>query len=254
MVFDPECIDVFDFLECLDIEHDGGDPNVRFPCPFHGGVDFNCAMHRETTAFQCFVCKASGNAISFTEKILEVSPLEARRLLKQRYQTGFIDPDARSVVSEVERILKRKKTVLDEQPSLRDDEVEEFATDWRAAYHAWLEDYGWGGTNYAFERGFSPETLEKWEFGYDNWSNRVCFAVRDETGRLLGFKGRAWHSHQHPKYLVLGDRPGKSPHYGWPCYRTGSVVYGLNRARSRDLIVCEGELNAVALDQAGYAG
>ena len=34
MVFDTDCIDVFDFLECLDIEHDGGQPWVRFPCPF----------------------------------------------------------------------------------------------------------------------------------------------------------------------------------------------------------------------------
>lgn len=254
MVFDTDCIDVFDFLECLDIEHDGGQPWVRFPCPFHGGVNFNCAMKHETTVFVCHVCKERGNAISFTEKLLEVSPLEARRLLKQRYQPGFIDPDSRSIVSEIERMMNRKKTDFYEQPSLRDDETEQFETSWSAAYHAWLEAYGWGGTDYAFERGFSPRTLEEWEFGYDNWSNRITFAVRDEMGRLVGFKGRAWHEHQQPKYLVLGDRPGSRPHYGWPCYRTGNVVYGLHRACSRDLIVCEGEFNAVALSQAGYAG
>ena len=47
-----------------------------------------------------------GNAISFTEKLLEVSPLEARRLLKQRYQPGFIDPDSRSIVSEIEQLAR----------------------------------------------------------------------------------------------------------------------------------------------------
>jgi DNA primase len=115
--------------------------------------------------------------------------------------------------------------------------------------------------DYAFGRGFLPDTLAEWQFGYDERSKRLVFAVRDEQNRLVGFKGRALDG-RHPKYLVIGDRPGKPAHYGYPCYQTGKLVFGLSHAlkladpydedRHRHLIVCEGELNAVALWQAGY--
>ena len=116
---------------------------------------------------------------------------------------------------------------------------------------------------YILNRGFTPETLMAWQLGFDPHSERITMPVRDERNNLIGFKGRSYNG-KNPKYLVLGDRAGTPPHYGWNTYQTGKVVFGLPNAilsedphgedSPRHFIVCEGELNAIAISQAGYAG
>jgi len=88
--FDPSNIDVEDFLDCLDIRNvsRATAAEFRFSCPFpgHDNGDENASsyMNEETTAFFCHGCKASGNAVHFTQRVLGISPLEAIRMLKER--------------------------------------------------------------------------------------------------------------------------------------------------------------------------
>jgi hypothetical protein len=51
--------------------------------------------------------------------------------------------------------------------------------------------------------------------------------------------------------LILGDR-AKTARYGYQPYEAKQVVFGLDRARDHDVVVlCEGELDVLALSQAG---
>lgn len=154
------------------------------------------------------------------------------------------------MVEEVEKVLDRREEVI-EQPILDESILERFALRWDEAYYHWENDNGHPATDYMFERGFDPLSLDEWEFGYDEISDRVTFAVRDEHGRLVGFKARA-HDGRHPKYLVLGDG-GKEGRYGFPRYYPSRVVYGAHRVQAdSEVVICEGELNAVVIS--GWTG
>lgn len=248
--FDPSHVDVEHFLEALGIENvtKATQNEMRFSCPFainHAGGDEtpSCYMNLDTAAFFCHGCKERGTAVEMTSYVLSISPLESIRLLKQAYMPGGINPDARDIENEVRKIMyAREERVV--QPRLDESLLAERAMDWRAAW----ENRGiFLPADYFFERGFDPAALDSWEFGWDERSRRVIFPVRDVEGHLIGFKGRASDGRK-PKYLVLGDGPGGGP-YGFPRYFPSHVVFGAHRYRDGvydPLVVCEGELNAVA--------
>lgn len=250
--FDPSIVDIEDFLDVLEVRNlqKATAEEMKFSCPLpsHPGSDQDpsCYMNINTTAYFCHGCHSKGNAIHFTSEMLGITPLEAIRMLKQRYQPGGINIDAVSVADEVKKILDAEKVQF-EQPLLEEEIVEQFAVDWGQAHLAWMK-HGTGhpACDYMFERGFEPEWLEKWEFGYDHLSDRVVFAVRDEKSRLIGFKGRSYDG-RNPKYLLLGDKEGRADRYGWNIYTPTRIVYGGHRLTGHEqVVICEGELNAVS--------
>lgn len=94
------------------------------------------------------------------------------------------------------------------------------------------------------ERNFTLATCERWEMGYDRRLDRLTFPVRDETGALKGVQGRAIYDHQSPPYLAYGDTD-------WPT----QALFGLQFANfSQPVILCEGILDTVRLDELGLWG
>jgi len=254
--FDPSCIDVEHFLNTLEVRNlsFATEEEMRFSCPFpnHDGADQNpsCYMNVDTSAFLCHGCKQRGNALTFTQIVLGISPLEAIRLLRQRYQPGAINPDERDVLKEIEKIINFENEQII-QPIIDENFVEKIAVDWESVDFAIRrKQYVPEPLSYMIERGFDAATLNEWDFGYDQISDRPVFTVREEQGKVIGFKGRAWREGQLPKYFVLGDKPGKEIKYGFPCYHTSQVVFGADRVKGDEefVVVCEGELNAVSVN------
>jgi DNA primase len=236
-------VDVLDFLEALGIRNitDGGD-EIQYSCPFpvHGYGDStpSAYMNTETTAFFCHSCKARGNAIHFLAMLEGISPLLAAQHIRNRYGDGFLEP-TEGFQAELESLLQKQTTKklpsanqpIDYSMQLLSGEALE----------------------YMRGRGFKDDTLESWQICYDQISNRIAIPVRDKDGVLIGFKGRAYLPNHNPKYLVLGDKEGRGTRYGFPTYDVANVVFGLDRVdHSIDsLILVEGELNVLALDQHG---
>lgn len=50
--------------------------------------------------------------------------------------------------------------------------------------------------------GYAPDFLQEHDVGYDKQEDRITFAVRDHTGRLVAISGRATQSWQFPRYKV----------------------------------------------------
>ena len=82
----------------------------------------------------------------------------------------------------------------------------------------------------------------------DYFFNRVIFPIADRQGRILAFGGRALAKDARAKYLNSPDSE---------VFHKGQVLYNLHRARraahdSGELIVTEGYMDVIALDQAGF--
>ncbi len=256
-------VDVEDMLQILDVENlrREGRNEMRFSCPYptHDNGDKNASayMNIETTAWYCHGCKRRGStAVTLVAYMLDISPMKAKRTLREAYDPASFNIEDRDIAQELRTfVAKQNKPKINTwiNTVIPDSHIDRFAVDWQAAA---LNDGLFPPTDYMFDRGFDSDTLDHWEFGYDELTSRITFAVRDELGRLVGFKGRSTDGRE-PKYLVIGDSPDKKPRYGIPRYYTGILVFGLHEAikhmgQDRVLIVCEGELNAVALWQMGF--
>lgn len=257
MKFDYEKIDVEHFLESLEIRNleAADDEEWRFSCPFpghaHGDEMPSAYMNDRTTAWHCFSCKKSGNAVSFLADHEGVSILEARRWLRDAYDTDWREPTGGMTGWWHERFYGNPDVELEVNPALDESVLDRFYVDWYVA----LQDVEGGSDdpvlNYMFDRGFTAETLTSWEIGYDERRERFTIPVRDEEDSLIGFKARSWNPDNKPKYLAIGDR--NWPIYGFRPYQKSQVVFGMNEAGENDvLIICEGELNAIAMHQAGF--
>lgn len=257
--FDFSKIDVEDYLNELGLNNvqRKGD-QVWFSCPLSGhmGVDKtpSASMELGTTRMHCFGCNFSGNAVSFLSELEGVSPLKARKWLRERFNIGYYEPKegfSSAIHKKLERIQKRltekprstslHSTLLDER------EVTKRSVDWYKVFKDWQdiieEAYPLA---YMLDRGFHPTTLDKWAIGWDMISQRISIPIRDEHGNLVGFKGRAVDFL--PRYLVLGG-----PEYGFDTYNVSNVLFGLSLVDDpTELIVVEGELNCIAMHQKGY--
>lgn len=235
-------------LEMKNIRPASGGTELNFSCPqpghSHGDENPSAYMNVETTAFFCQTCHWRGNALIFIEVTQQVSRATAQRLLREWYGIEFDEPHGGSMVAEIEA---RFAPVEEVSEPMRPSES------WlRSLEFDWDHDPLGEPQHYMLGRGLEARTLKHWGVGYDYTSDRPSFPVRSVDGALVGIKTRAWRGGQEPRYLILGDRPGKAPRYGFEPYDPSGVVFGLDRARDEtEVVLVEGELNAMALWQIG---
>jgi hypothetical protein len=262
-------VDVDDFLdamEVLNVSHATSDERL-FSCPFpgHSSGDARPSAYMndgskdqsKATVWKCHGCGRSGNAITFYAELENVSKLEASHHLRAQYAPNFRAPRGGSIAAEFEaRMREREREIADSQdpPSIpREVHEQRFAVDWQHADRM----NGLPGcppeVAYMFERGFTVDTLEVWEIGYDEWSRRLTIPVHDPSGNIIGIKGRTWQDERKPKYMILGDKQGEPAHYGWTHYEKSLVVFGLHMLVGpvETLVLVEGELDVIALWQIG---
>lgn len=257
--FDYSKIDVEDYLHELGLTNIVRKGNEYwFSCPLSGhmGVDStpSASMEIDTTRMYCFGCGFSGNAVSFLAEYEGVSPLKARKWLRERFNMTFFEPKdtfSGEIDLKFERQEKRKlkKGAVPHHSTLLDErEVEKRSVDWYRIFDLWQgkieEAYPLA---YMLDRGFHPNTLTEWAIGWDMISQRISIPIRDEFGNLIGFKARAVDDNPQ-RYKVLGG-----PEYGFETYGVSKALFGIDRAKEYDtLIIREGELNAIAIWEAGY--
>ncbi len=83
---------------------------------------------------------------------------------------------------------------------------------------------------------------------YDRFRNRLMFPIHNESGKIIGFGGRALAADDKPKYLNSPETP---------IYKKSHVLYNLHRAkeaiRKEDrVILVEGYMDAIGVTAAGF--
>lgn len=99
-------------------------------------------------------------------------------------------------------------------------------------------------TEYLAGRGISGASIAKWELGWNSESLRVTIPVRDLHGHLRFCIERAVRPKDMPRYLYPEHADKKSLLFG-ACHAD------LDRIRSWGVIVVEGSLDAIRIDQHG---
>lgn len=240
--------------------------NYICSCPFHSEKTPSCTVFTDTQSFYCFGCGAGGDVITFIMKIENLDFTEAVKLLAQR--SGLEIPKENSRDSQ---LAKRKTRIY---------EMNRIAANF--FYTQLIRGNDKSGLQYFANRKLSPQTIKKYGLGYapDSWNaltdmlrskgysddeitdawlgsrskkgnifdifrKRVMFPIIDLRGNIIGFGGRVLDNSQ-PKYLNTGATP---------VFDKGSNLFSMNFAKNADtkrLILCEGYMDVIAVNQAGF--
>lgn len=235
-------------------------------CPFHGEKTPSFNVYTENGSFYCFGCGVGGDVISFEMKIENLDYVDAVKALAQR--AGMEMPE---------------NSYDDSFSKLRSRVFEANREAARFYFSTLYSKSGAGGLEYFYSRGLSDRTIRHFGLGFadDNWTslcshlrskgfkddelvaanlavqrrngngiydrftNRVMFPIIDLRGNVIAFGGRIM-TDEKPKYLNTSDTP---------VFKKSANLFSLNNAKnsgSRTLILCEGYMDVIAVNQAGF--
>lgn len=235
-------------------------------CPFHGEKTPSFNIYTENGSFYCFGCGAGGDVITFIMKIENLDYVEAVKFLAQR--AGMEMPEntyddsmskLRMRIYEANREAARffHSTLISPRGQSGLNYLRGRALSDRTIRHFGLgfADDDWNSLcNHLKNKGFSEYEILSANLAFENRSgngihdrfvNRVMFPIIDLRGNVIAFGGRIM-TDEKPKYLNTSDTP---------VFKKSENLFSLNNAKSSDtrtLILCEGYMDVIALNQAGF--
>lgn len=261
-------IDAVDLLETIGLDNvlAIGRGEIQFSCPYTNNHSFgdshpSAHLNEDKLVYRCKGCGRAGTALELVCVMLKLTPVEGLRWLRERFGDSFRPLQEGGIAAEMAKLQdgweSRNKAISRRLPN-----DEETIGPKGIFKHDWASDHP--ASIYMHSRGFDVDILERWNLGFDSWTNRITIPVRDENDRLVGFKGRALPPNDEVRYLLLGDTEDRKLRYGtgywFDMHDPTEVVFGLASAAMsqaglapRKAVVNEGEFNALALQQADVA-
>ncbi|ASZ11751.1 DNA primase [Chitinophaga sp. MD30] len=241
-------------------------------CPFHNEKSPSFTVSPSKEIYKCFGCGASGNTISFIMEHEKYSYVEALRWLAQKYN---VEIEETEVSAEA-----KQRLLLADSLHIINNYAREYFTE-----NLFSSDEGQNvGLSYFEERGFTEETIRKFQLGYcsndrdaftkaalakgynleylqktglvtirndqpvDNYRGRVIFPIHNQSGKTIGFGARILvKSDRAPKYINSPENE---------IYFKSKVLYGAYYARhaidrQNECLLVEGYTDVISLHQAG---
>ncbi|BBF45301.1 DNA primase [Lachnospiraceae bacterium KM106-2] len=237
-------------------------------CPFHNEKSPSFSVSPNKQMYHCFGCGVGGNVFTFVMEYENYTFVEALKVLAER--AGVQLPE-REFSPEEKRQADLRTRIL---------EVNKLAA--KYFYYQLKSERGQQAYSYLINRELSDQTINQFGLGYSNkfsndlyeylkqsgyddgllaqsglismdevrgahdkfW-NRVMYPIMDVNNRVIGFGGRVMGDGM-PKYLNSPETK---------VFDKSRNLYGLNLARlsrKKNLIICEGYMDVIALHQAGF--
>jgi DNA primase len=228
--------------EYVRLKRSGSTPRYMGLCPFHTEKTPSFSVHGSHQYYKCFGCGLGGDVLNFIMEIERISFYEALKLLAERNglsmpKREFSDPDSklRGVLMEMHELAA--SMFQSNLNSSAGAEARNYLTG-RGVTPEQIAEFGLGVSDGSgqqlvgrLQQKFGAEHLEtsglvlKRQDGsgfFDRFRGRLMFPIHNESGKVIGFGGRALKSGDEPKYL-------NSPETA--LYRKSYVLYNLHRAK-----------------------
>jgi len=239
-------------------------------CPFHQEKSGSFSVNQARQFYKCFGCGVGGDVLKFVQEI-----------------DGLTFPEALKMLAEKNGIpMPKRNDYADADSKLRGAlfEMHSIATE---IFQANLRGpHGAEARSYLSKRGIGAESIETFQLGYsegsgqalvrmfgerqftreqldasslvrrredgsgyfDVFRGRLMFPIHNESGKAIGFGGRAMRDQDQPKYLNSGGET--------PIYKKASVLYNLHRARNamrqtNRAVLVEGYMDVIGVYSAG---
>jgi len=243
-----EKVDIVEYLsQYLTIKKRG--KNYVALCPFHPDKNPSLNISKEKGLFHCFGCGEGGNIYNFVMKIENVSFERAVEIVAKW---------ANVEVPQFE-YSKDKKKIFDIHEKLAEYFNKKLIENKEIL-------------SYLFERGLDLESIEKFKLGfapksiieflnenkkeginiketgifpYSHFVERIMFPIRNVSGKIVGFSGRAMKGEM-PKYINSTEK----------FFKKGETLYGLYEGKeeilkTKEAILVEGYMDVIILSKNG---
>lgn len=241
-------------------------------CPFHNEKTPSCHIHPDKEFFHCFGCGAGGDVITFVMKYHNLDYWEAVKMLAERGNVPLPETSNFSRQNSVDkkRFYEMNKAAARFFYSQLKTEAGKACLDYlinkRKLSIETIKKYGMGFApnswsalkTHMLTLGYNEKELEDASLishsannskrTFDFFVNRAMFPFIDLTGHIVGFGGRALSPDDKRKYLNSKDTA---------VYNKDRFLFSLNFAKNasvkdRQIILCEGNLDVISLNQAGF--
>jgi len=246
--------------------------NYKGRCPFHDEKTPSFVVSPTKGIYKCFGCGKGGNSITFIQDFQGANYPEALKYVAGKYNIEIIE-----------------EVLTDEQASrLSAKESQFIATKFANNYFQdtlWNTEEGKSiGLSYFKERGYTNETIKKFQLGYspkkqnsfenaaiksgydkkiliesslvgenengktyDKFRERTIFPIHSYSGKVIAFGGRAFNADAKSKYLNSGETL---------IYDKSKVLYALNITKqeirkANKCFIVEGYTDVIAMYQKG---
>jgi DNA primase len=253
--------------EYVRLKKAGGSPRYTGLCPFHTEKTPSFSVHASHQFYKCFGCDASGDVFKFVMEIERISFFEALKLLAERNgiampKRDYSDPDSKLRGALVEMHETAARVFQSNLNGPAGAQARQYLAS-RNVTPEQIAEFGLGLSDASgnqlvrqFESRFALEQLEQSGLVakrqeaagfYDRFRGRLMFPIHNESGKVIGFGGRALRPGDEPKYL-------NSPETA--LYRKSYVLYNLHRAkdaiRKADYaVLVEGYMDVIGVYSAG---
>ena len=239
-------------------------------CPFHAEKTASFGVYPPMQIFKCFGCGKGGDVFVFLQEHLRLEPVESLRMLAEEAGITLTErgPQAKRQRDQKERVMaaldeatRRYRSELD---GPRGEQAREFLRR-RKIDPKVAKAFGFGfapkhGLRLSEDMRRAGHRVEDLEAAglarkrdgrlRDAFWDRILIPIRDERGRTIAFGGRRLvdgPQAPEPKYINSSDGP---------VFHKGTVLYGLDQARSAILesdraVLVEGYTDVVLAHQAG---
>jgi DNA primase len=257
-------VDIVDIISDYVVLKPSG-ANYKGLCPFHKEKTPSFTVNRNEGFFHCFGCKESGNSISFLQKYLNITYVEAVRLLCLRYgikiendydnknETAeslmykLYDSAKDFYISELYRIGEKALEYY-KQRGLSNNTILKFGLGYSPnSYNSLVKHFS--KSSYSSDILIKSGLLRKINNNiYDFFRNRAMFPIRDFMGRTIAFGGRQ---------LEKDEKSGKYINSAESLiYDKKQTLYGLYESKTeirkeKTAFIVEGYLDVISLEQAG---
>jgi len=237
-------------------------------CPFHNEKSPSFTVHVVHQFYKCFSCGAGGDVVKFVMEKEGISFYEALKSLAERFgvpmpkRSQYADEDAKvrgGLLAMHELAQENFRANLSAQAGeaarayiakrgLSEETVEQFGLGYsdrsgRALLRLFEQDH------FPVAQMEQSGLVKKRQDGslYDSFRNRLMFPIHNESGKIIGFGGRALAADDEPKYLNSPETQ---------IYKKSHVLYNLHRAkepmRKEDrVILVEGYMDVIGVTAAG---
>src|SRR6202453_657539 len=253
--------------EYVRLKKAGGSPRYTGLCPFHTEKTPSFSVHSSHQFYRCFGCDVSGDVFKFIMEIERISFFEALKLVAERNgiampKRDYSDPSAKLAGALLEMHKPAARVFQNNLNAPAGAQARQYLAS-RNVSAEQIAEFGLGLSDPSghqlvrpFESRSAPEQLEQSGLVakrqesvgyYDRFRGRLMFPIHNESGKIIGFGGRALRPGEEPKYL-------NSPETA--LYRKSYVLYNLHRAKdavrkSDYAVLVEGYMDVIGVYSAG---
>lgn len=233
-------------------------------CPFHDDHSPSMSVSKEKGIYTCFVCGATGNAITFVMNYENVSYLEALKILGEKlginlnlntykkqdnydhlyeiydFSNKFYQNNLNTASGHAARDYLKNR-------GINEDIIKEFKVGLSLGYDKSL-------TKLLIQKGYKEQDLvdigltNKNDYGYqDLFLNRIMFPLWNIEGKIIGYSGRIYNQTDTSKYINTKETI---------IFKKGLNLYNYHRARnavrmSGSVIIMEGFMDVIRAHSVG---